>query len=149
MGKGRFKEIPLFSGLKVSGQEVVVGEKIDGRVILDEALDVCREFSLAFDDEFTVEMASNSGEAHNRSRFVYKMAGYNDVWRKTEEVNPNITYMSLRAGSYYLCVRMLNDDGTFGRTEPDCHYHPSAIMAYALDGSALYVIDSRCRLDMA
>lgn len=117
MGKGRFKEIPLFSGLKVSGQEVVVGEKIDGRVILDEALDVCREFSLAFDDEFTVEMASNSGEAHNRSRFVYKMAGYNDVWRKTEEVNPNITYMSLRAGSYYLCVRMLNDDGTFGDNE--------------------------------
>ena len=117
MGKGRFKEFPVFSGLKISGQEVAVGEEVDGRVVLDEALDVCREISLRYDDEFTVEMASNSGEAHNRSRFVYKMAGYDDIWRKTEEVNPNITYMSLRAGDYYLCVRMLNDDGTFGENE--------------------------------
>lgn len=117
LGKGRFKEFPVFSGLKVSGQEVAVGEKVGGRVLLDEALDVCRELTLGFDEEFTVQMASNSGEPRNRSRFVYKMAGFNDTWNKTEEVNPNITYMSLRAGHYYLCVRMLNDDGTFGENE--------------------------------
>ena len=45
------------------------------------------------------------------------MDGYNDNWIKTEEAYPNITYMSLRPGSYTLCVRMLNDDGTIGDQE--------------------------------
>ena len=36
---------------------------------------------------------------------------------KTSELNPNITYNSLRAGSYTLHVRMLNDDGTMGEEE--------------------------------
>lgn len=117
MGKGRVKEVPVFSGLKIRGREVAVGEEIDGHVILSEALDDCRELSLKYDEEFTVQLASNSGEVHNRSRFIYKMAGYNEEWLRTEEVNPNITYQSLRAGFYYLCVRMLNDDGTMGKEE--------------------------------
>lgn len=117
MGKGRFKEHPIFSGLKVFGREVAVGEKIDGRVVLDKTLDDCRKFTLSYDDQFTIQLGSNSGEIHNRSRFVYKMDGYNDNWIKTEEAYPNITYMSLRPGSYTLCVRMLNDDGTIGDQE--------------------------------
>ncbi len=117
MGKGRLKEHPLFSGLKIAGQDVAVGEKIGRHVVLEEALDYSRELSLRYDEEFTVQLASNSGEVHNRSRFIYKMAGYNDEWLRTEEVNPNITYQSLRAGFYYLCVRMLNDDGTMGNEE--------------------------------
>ena len=117
MGQGRLKEHPVFSGLKVFGKEVAVGEEVGGRVVLDESLDASCKINLRFDDQFTVQLATNSGEPHNRSRFVYKMAGYNEEWVRTEEVNPNITYMSLRAGFYYLCVRVLNDDGTFGDKE--------------------------------
>jgi signal transduction histidine kinase len=36
---------------------------------------------------------------------------------KTEENDPNITYMSLHHGNYILHVRMLNDDGTMGEEE--------------------------------
>ena len=43
--------------------------------------------------------------------------GFNESWVRTDEVNPNITYMSLPPGSYTLCVRMLNDDGTMGDIE--------------------------------
>ncbi len=117
IGQGRGVERPVFSGLKVAGREVAVGEEVNGRVVLNEALDVCRQFTLGFDEEFTVQMASNNGEIHNRSRFIYKMAGYNDEWMRTEEVNPNITYQSLRAGDYFLCVRMMNDNGTMGKEE--------------------------------
>ncbi len=117
MGKGRFTERPVFSGLKVAGHEVAVGEEISDHVVLDEALDVCRKFNLRYDEEFTVQLASNSGEVHNRSRFIYKLEGYNEEWMRTEEVNPNITYQSLRAGTYDLCVRMMNDDGTMGKEE--------------------------------
>ena len=117
MGKGRLREVPLFSGLKIGGREVEVGEEIHDDIVLDEALDYCREITLRYDEEFTVQLASNSGEIHNRSRFIYKLDGYNDEWLRTEEVNPNITYQSLRAGSYDLCVHMMNDDGTMGKEE--------------------------------
>ena len=45
------------------------------------------------------------------------LEGFNKNWVKTSELNPNITYNSLGAGSYTLHVRMLNDDGTFGEEE--------------------------------
>lgn len=118
IGEGKHKEAPVFSGLLLFGYEVNPGEEYEGRVILDEALDVCRELSLRYsENQFTIELASNSGEIHNRSRFVYKLEGFNDKWIRTDEKMPSVTYMSLPSGSYTLCVRMLNDDGTMGDIE--------------------------------
>ena len=111
------KEKPIFSGLQLFDRDVAVGEEIKGRVILHEALDVCREVDLRFTDQFTIQLASDAGSVKNHKRFAYKLMGFNEDWVKTSELNPNITYNSLRAGSYVLCVRMLNDDGTIGEEE--------------------------------
>ena len=112
------KERPIFSGLKLFGQQVEVGKEYDGHVILEEALDVCKELVLRYDEnQFTIQLATDKGEAHNTSRFIYQLEGFSDKWIKTEEVDPNITYMSLHHGSYKLHVRMLNDDGTMGDYE--------------------------------
>ena len=118
IGEGKQKEAPVFSGLRLFDSEVNPGEEYEGRVILDEALDVCRELSLKYsENQFTIELASNSGEIHNTSRFVYKLEGFNDKWIRTDEKIPSVTYMSLPPGSYTLCVRMLNDDGSMGEIE--------------------------------
>ena len=111
------KERPIFSGLQIFDVDVPVGREFDGRVILDEALDECRSITLHFNDQFTIQLGSDAGHVNNGKRFVYKLEGFNDNWVKTSELNPNITYNSLRAGSYTLCVRMLNDDGTMGEVE--------------------------------
>ena len=111
------KERPIFSGLQIFDANVAVGQEVDGRVILDEALDVCRELTLRFNDQFTIQLGSDAGMVQNGKRFVYMLEGFNDNWVKTSELNPNITYNSLRAGDYTLHVRMLNDDGTFGEEE--------------------------------
>ena len=113
----KIKERPVFSGLQLFDVDVPVGKEIDGRVILDEALDVCRDITLRFSDQFTIQLASDACVVANEKRFVYKLEGFNENWVKTSEMNPNITYNSLRAGSYTLCVRMLNDDGTIGNEE--------------------------------
>ena len=111
------KERPIFSGLQIFDEDVVVGKEIDGRMILDEALDECKSITLNYNDQFTIQLASDAGKINNGKRFVYKLEGFNENWVKTSELNPNITYNSLRAGSYTLCVRMLNDDGTMGEVE--------------------------------
>ena len=101
MGKGRIKETPVFSGLQVFDRDVVVGEEVDGRVILDESLNDCRDMTLRYNDQFTIQLGSSSGEIHNRSRFVYMLEGFNDNWVRTSELNPNITYNSLRSWRLY------------------------------------------------
>lgn len=111
------KERPVFSGLQIFDQDVEVGKKFNGRVILDEALDVCRELTLKYNDQFTIQLATNEVRINNHKRFAYKLEGFNENWVKTSELNPNITYNSLRAGSYTLCVRILNDDGSLGAEE--------------------------------
>ena len=114
---GHLNEKPVFSGLQLFDKDVAVGEEVDGRVILKEALNVCREITLNFNDQFTIQMGSNAGSIANTKRFVYMLEGFNESWVRTSDLNPNITYNSLRAGDYTLRVRMLNDDGTFGQEE--------------------------------
>ncbi len=111
------KERPIFSGLLIFDEDVPVDRKFDGRQILDEALDECRELTLRYNDQFTIQLASDAGLINNAKRFAYRLEGFNENWVKTSELNPNITYNSLRAGSYTLHVRMLNDDGTMSETE--------------------------------
>lgn len=118
LGDGNTKERPVFSGLVLFDHEVEVGEKIDGNVILEKALDMQGEISLAYhQNQFTIHMASDNGGVNNSTRFVYQLKGFNEKWIKTTTINPDITYMSLPSGSYTLCVRMLKDDGTMGDVE--------------------------------
>ena len=53
------KERPVFSGLQIFDQDVAVGKEFDGRVVLDEAIDVCREISLRYGEQFTIQLATN------------------------------------------------------------------------------------------
>ena len=118
LGDGNSKERPVFSGLVIFDHDVEVGEKIDGRVILEKALDMQGEISLSYSqNQFTIHMASDNGGVNNSTRFIYQLKGFNDKWIKTTSNNPDITYMSLPPGSYTLCVRMLKDDGTMGDVE--------------------------------
>ena len=118
VGAGHIDETPIFIGLKVFEREVEPTREFDGRVILEQTLDRCDELNLSYSDrQFTIQLATNSGELHNTSRFVYKLIGFNEEWVSTDEINPNVTYMGLPSGSYTLCARMLNDDGTYGDIE--------------------------------
>ncbi len=120
LGNGDNQEKPVFSGLVLFDQEVEVGVPYDGRVILDEALDMQRKIRLRYgENQFTIHMASDNGGVNNATRFIYQLEGFNDKWIKTTAVNPDITYMSLPSGSYTLCVRMLKDDGTMGEQESE------------------------------
>ena len=111
-------EKPIFSGLKLFGQELGVGKAYEGRVILKKALNELEELTLRYDEnQFTIQLGTDKGEIHNTSRFIYMLEGFSDKWIKTEPQDPNITYMSLHHGDYVLHVRMLNEDGSMGQNE--------------------------------
>lgn len=120
------QERPVFSGLELFNLPVDVGSKVDGRVLLKEPLDDVRRLDLSYDEnQFTILMASDNGEAKNTKRFVYQLEGFNDQWIKTKAALPEISYMSLRYGDYTLHVRMLGDDGMPGEVESTLKIHIS------------------------
>ena len=59
---------------------------------------------------------------------------------RTTEVNPNISYMSLRYGDYTLHVRMLNDDGTMGEEEATIDIHIATPFWRARWAMVLYML---------
>ncbi len=120
LGEDHSKEVPVFSGLVLFDQLIEVGEETAGRVILDKALNQQRSITLKYDEnQFTIQMASDNGGVNNKTRFVYCLKGFNDMWIKTPTGNSDITYMGLSPGTYTLCVRMLRDDGTMGDEESE------------------------------
>ena len=107
------KEQVVFSGLALFGQLVEVGAEVNGRILLDEALDQQRSITLKYhENQFTILMASDDGGVSNKTRFAYCLKGFNDTWIKTSNGQADITYMGLPPGDYTLCVRILHDDGT-------------------------------------
>ena len=120
IGGDKSTERPVFSGLLLGGREVQVGERLHGRVVMDEILDVSHELHLKYsENNFTIQLGSTNASLGNSHSFVYRLEGFDEdgQWIRTSEQNPNITYMSLPIGSYTLCVRMLKDDGTPGDIE--------------------------------
>lgn len=120
IGGEKSTERPVFSGLLLGGHEVQVGERLHGRVLMEEILDVSRELHLKYsENNFTIQLGSTNASLGNSHSFVYRLDGFDEdgQWIHTSEQNPNITYMSLPIGSYTLCVRMLKDDGTPGDIE--------------------------------
>ena len=114
------KEEPVFSGIELFGQLVEVGADVNGRVILNEALNQQRHISLKYhENQLTTLMASDNGGVNNKTRFAYRLKGFNDMWIKTSNGQADITYMGLPPGSYTLCVRILHDDGTMDEEESE------------------------------
>ena len=135
------KERPIFSGLELFNLPVDVGTEVGGRVLLKKPLNDAGELNLKYDEnQFTILMASDNGEAMNTKRFIYQLEGFNDQWIKTKALLPEISYMSLRYGDYVLHVRMLGDDGMPGEVESTLKIHISqpfwrarwALLAYML-----------------
>lgn len=120
LNEGDDKEQPIFSGLVLFDHLVEVGEEINGRIILSENLNQQRSLTLKHgENQFTIQMSSNNGGVSNKTRFVYRLKGFNDMWIKTPIGNADITYMGLSPGDYTFCVRMLRDDGTMGDVESE------------------------------
>ena len=132
----------LFSGVLLFDRPLAVGEEYDGRVILDEAVNVSRELRLSYADKaFTILLATNRPTVPEKSRFMYRLRGFADErWLLTPEGLPQVTYTNLSPGTYRLEVRLVYHDGTIAdevhtltiTVTPPFYLTPWAFILYAL-----------------
>lgn len=104
----------LFSGLMLFDRTLSVGEKFQGRVILDHALNAERTLELKYSENaFTVLLASDHISLPQKARFLYRLDGFNDShWLMTADGQPAVTYTNLSPGEYTLQVKVVNRDGS-------------------------------------
>ena len=103
----------LFSGLLIFNEPLRVGDAYNGRVILNEELHDGGELTLAHSENaFTIQLASDAIKIPNKSRFLYRLKGFDDKWLLTADGMPAVTFTNLSAGSYTLEVKVVNADGT-------------------------------------
>ena len=104
----------IFSGVVLFDHLLAVGENFHDRVILNEAINESRLLKLNHSENaFSVLLASNQVEIPAKSKFMYRLLGFNDdEWLMTMESQPSITYTNLNPGKYTLQVRVVNRDGS-------------------------------------
>ena len=142
VSKATSHAMALFSGVVLFDHPLMVGENYNGRVVLDKAVNETRELKLNYSENaFSVLLASNAVVVPQKSRFLYRLVGFNDdKWLMTVESQPFVTYTNLSPGKYTLQVKVVNRDGSIspGVSEMQIVVRPPmwlswwAILIYAL-----------------
>lgn len=104
----------IFTALKIQGNEVNVDQKINGRVVLSQAINYTKELVITYKDkEFTLEFSSTHYAIPEKNKFRYRLVGFNDKWQEIPSKYRSITYTNLSQGDYVLQIMASNNDGVW------------------------------------
>ncbi|MDR1344734.1 MAG: response regulator [Tannerellaceae bacterium] len=87
-------------------------ELYNGRVILERSIAGTKEIDLNYTDNyFTLSFAALDYCIPNKSRYYYKLEGFNNQWLETGRDSRKVTYTNLNPGRYTLYLKAVNNDG--------------------------------------
>ena len=102
----------IFSDLYMDGRPINPGDEIDGRVVLKNAISSEKQIELSHNaKDFTIFFASDNYALPEKTRFRYRLEGYNDQWTECPEGINYASYTNLSPGTYRLQVTAVNEDG--------------------------------------
>lgn len=102
----------IFSDLYIDGRHVNPGDEIDGCVVLNSAIFSEKQIELSHNaKDFTIFFASDNYALPEKTRFKYRLEGYNDQWTECPEGINYASYTNLSPGTYRLQVTAVNEDG--------------------------------------
>jgi signal transduction histidine kinase/ligand-binding sensor domain-containing protein/DNA-binding response OmpR family regulator len=108
------KPVVRFTGLQIFNKEVKIGEKVKGSVILDKSITLTPGIRLAHSDNvFSIEFTSLNYFLPEKSRYKYKLEGFNKEWLATDGNSRRVTFTNLDPGEYTLRVKASNNDGVW------------------------------------
>lgn len=131
----------IFSDIQLYGEDVAIGKKYGGQVVLEQELNTCREVFLKEGSaSVSISLGSSDCAIRSRTRFSYWVEGLNYAWLSTDESQPVINLMGLTAGTYRVHVRALDDRGNECKDEGVLTIHVKAPLWRSWWAICLYVI---------
>jgi signal transduction histidine kinase/ligand-binding sensor domain-containing protein/DNA-binding response OmpR family regulator len=102
----------VLTDFQVLNESVDIGEKIDGQVILSSSISYATDLTLSPNNNFfSIEFASMSLLHPEKTRYRYRLEGFNDDWFVTSSDQRRATFTNLDPGEYAFIVQTTNSDG--------------------------------------
>lgn len=99
-----------FTNLLINNKQVIVGEEIEGNVVLKQSLLTTPHITLNYKQDFlTVSFAALDYHASDKNQYSYRLKGFEKDWVNAGR-RRNVTYTNLPAGNYTLEVKASNSD---------------------------------------
>jgi ligand-binding sensor domain-containing protein/signal transduction histidine kinase/DNA-binding response OmpR family regulator len=104
----------FITGLEIFNNEIKVGEKFNGRILLEQSLISSIEVKLKhFEDMIAFEFTALNYMHPEKNKYEYKLEGFNKTWLRTSGEERKATYTNLDPGEYIFRVRASNNDGVW------------------------------------
>jgi signal transduction histidine kinase/ligand-binding sensor domain-containing protein/DNA-binding response OmpR family regulator len=102
----------IATNFQIYNKSIRPQEPYKGRIILDKSIAQTKEINLHYTDNyFTLSFAALDYCIPNKSRYYYKLEGFNDQWFETGRDSRRVTYTNLNPGKYTLYLKAVNNDG--------------------------------------
>ncbi|MFL5744130.1 MAG: two-component regulator propeller domain-containing protein, partial [Niastella sp.] len=102
----------LLTGLQVFNQSIEPGDTIRNHVILQKAISETETITLRYDENiFTLEFAALGFINNHKTRYAYRLKGFNDNWLYTDGRIRKATYTNLDPGKYTFYVKASDERG--------------------------------------
>ena len=107
------KNIPnlVLTDFQVFNKTVTVGEKINGKIILPQAITGLKSLTLKYNDNvFAIEFAALNFFNPDKVKYQYTMGGFDKGWITADNRIRKATYTNLDPGNYVFKVRATSND---------------------------------------
>ncbi|MDR2810169.1 MAG: response regulator [Tannerellaceae bacterium] len=102
----------VITDFQLFNKKIKPQEAYNGQVILTQSITHTKEINLNYaDNYFSLSFAALDYCMPDKSRYYYKLEGFNNQWLETGQDNRKVTYTNLNPGSYTLYLKAINNDG--------------------------------------
>jgi len=106
----------VFTNLQILNKTVNIGQKVNGDVVLQQALPFTKSITLSYwDRSFALEFAALHYSEPSSNQYEYKLEGFDNDWISADASRAIASYSNLPAGSYTLIVKAANPDGVWSK----------------------------------
>ncbi|PZR36127.1 MAG: hybrid sensor histidine kinase/response regulator [Azospira oryzae] len=108
------KQLPrvVLTNFEIFNQEVKIGEKVNGDVIIRQSISETKEIQLKHKDNvFSIEFAALNFLHPQKNKYKYKLENFDQDWTEAGGTSRRVTYTNLNPGEYTFRVMASNNDG--------------------------------------
>lgn len=108
----------LISALLVNNQRIKIGQKINGKVLLEKSISETDTIAIDQNERIiSFNLSVKHTSVPSKNKLAYKLEGFNDDWIELQEGKATVTYTNLSADKYVFRVKAANGDGIWSESE--------------------------------
>ncbi|GAA4950857.1 two-component regulator propeller domain-containing protein [Algibacter agarivorans] len=110
----------VITSFSISNKPVDIGEKLNGKVILNKSINDSQEIKLKYsENSFSFDFAALHYAAPLKNQFAYMLDGFDKEWVFTSSKKRFATYTNINPGNYILKVKASNNDGIWNSSHSE------------------------------